>query len=99
MLINELLFNSEAWHSVTQQDILSFEILYESLLRCLLGAHSKTPLEMLYLESGARTIRFVLASRRLPGDFIKLVEEDSNRLGVPLDMSFVENSTVNFYKS
>ena len=120
-----MLFNSEAWHSVTQQDILSFEKLDESLLRCLLGAHSKTPLEMLYLESGATPIRFVLASRRLsylqtiikrddeeltkrvlkaqiesplPSDFIKLVEEDSNRLGVPLDMSFVENSTVNFYK-
>ena len=61
MLINRLLFNSEAWHSVTQQDILSFEKLDKSLLR----DHSKTPLEMLYLESGATPIRFVLASRRL----------------------------------
>ena len=125
MLLNGLLFNSEAWHSVTQQDIISFEKLDENLLRCLLGAHSKTPLEMLYLESGATPIRFVLASRRLnylqtiikredeeltkrvlqaqiesplPGDFIKLVEEDSNRLGVPLDLSFVENSSIIFYK-
>ena len=126
MLLNGLLFNSEAWHSVTQQDIVSFEKLDENLLRCLLGAHSKTPLEMLYLESGATPIRFVLANRRLnylqtilkredeeltkrvlkaqiesplPGDFIKLVQEDGNKLGVPLDLSFIENSSKNFYKS
>ena len=35
------------------------------LLRFLLGSHSKAPLEMLYLESGAIPIRFILSSRRM----------------------------------
>ena len=65
MFINGLLYNSEAWHSVTKEDVSAFEKLDENLLRFLLGSHAKTPLEMLYLESGATPIKFVLASRRI----------------------------------
>ena len=53
MLINGLLYNSEAWHSVSKQEISSLERIYESLVRFLLGSHSKVPLEILYLESAA----------------------------------------------
>ena len=53
MLINGLLYNSEAWHSVSKQEIISLEKIDESLLRFLLGSHAKVPLEILYLESAA----------------------------------------------
>ena len=125
MLINGMLYNSEAWHSVTLQDLIAFEKVDEALLRFLLGSHSKAPLEMLYLESGATPIRFIVSSRRMnflqtilkrddeeltnrilqaqiksacPGDFIKLIEEDFQTIEVPLDISFVESSGVDFYK-
>ena len=60
MLINGLLYNSEAWHSVTDQDISGLEKIDEALLRFLVGSHAKTPLEILYLESGAIPIRFIV---------------------------------------
>ena len=65
MLINGMLYNSEAWYGVTKQDIVALEKVDENLLRFLLSSHSKAPLEMLYLESGAIPIRFLLSSRRL----------------------------------
>lgn len=34
-------------------------------MRRVLSAHSKTPIEMLYLENGFTPIRFILMSRRL----------------------------------
>ena len=57
MLVNESLYNSEAWHSVSMED--------EALLRYLLDCHSKVPLEFLYLESGAIPVRFILSGRRI----------------------------------
>ena len=65
MFLTGLLCNSEAWHSVTQEDVTEMEKLDESLLIFLLGSHAKSPLEMLYLESGATPIKFVLTSRRM----------------------------------
>ena len=65
MLVNGMLFNSGAWHNVTAADIKAIKKVYETLLRFLLGSHSKAPIEMLYLESGAIQIRFILSSRRI----------------------------------
>ena len=65
MLVNGLLFNSEAWHSVSQDDISSLKKIDEALLRFLLGSHAKALLETLYLESGAIPIQFIVASRRI----------------------------------
>ena len=53
MFINGVLFNSEAWHGVSKNDIEVLEKLDQILLRFLLGSHAKAPVEMLYLESGA----------------------------------------------
>ena len=61
MLLNMLLFNSEAWHDVSDAEIKILETVDEHLLRALVNGHSKTPLEFLYLESGAIPIRFILA--------------------------------------
>ena len=65
MLINGTLFNSEAWHNVDDKDIIPLEKVDEALLRGLLSAHSKTPLEALYLETNSLPIRFILKSRRI----------------------------------
>ena len=65
MLINGILFNSEAWHAVTEYELKMLEKVDEYLLRSLVDGHSKTPLEFLYLEAGALPIRFILSSRRM----------------------------------
>ena len=65
MLLNGILFNSEAWHGVTHAQIVKLEQIDEALLRGILKAHSKTPKEFLYLESGCTPIRYILAQRRI----------------------------------
>ena len=65
MLVNGCLFNSEAWHGVTQNDIVILEKVDEALLRGLLNAHSKIPLEALFLETCSIPIRYIVSSRRL----------------------------------
>ena len=65
MLLNGILYNSEAWHSVTEAEIKILETVDEHLLRALVKGHSKTPLEFLYLEAVAIPIRFIVSSRRL----------------------------------
>ena len=65
MLINGILFNSEAGHNIHEAELKLLESVDEHLLRSLVKAHSKTPLEFLYLEAGAVPIRFIISSRRL----------------------------------
>lgn len=65
MLLNGVLFNSEAWHAINESEIRLLEAVDEHLLRSLVGGHSKTPLEFLYLEAGALPIRFVISCRRI----------------------------------
>ena len=65
MFINATIFNSEAWHNIKNTDIQRLEKVDECLLRKILNCHSKTPLEMLFLETGTLPLRFVIASRRI----------------------------------
>ena len=65
MLLNGTLFNSEAWQGVTDHEIEQIEKVDEALLRGLLNAHSKVPLEALFLETGCIPLRFTVKSRRL----------------------------------
>ena len=41
MLINGILFNSEAWHSLSEKEIRMLEAVDEHLLRSLVDGHSK----------------------------------------------------------
>ena len=59
MLVNGTMFNSEAWHNITDKKV------DEAFLRQLLSAHSKTPLEALHLETNSVPLRYILKSRRL----------------------------------
>ena len=65
MLLNGILYNSEAWHGITTADVAVLERVDEALLRGVVGGHSKLPLTALYLECGAVPIRFILMSRRI----------------------------------
>ena len=65
MLVNGMLYNSEAWHAITESEIKMLEHVDEALLRALVNGHAKTPLEFLYLEAGALPIRFIITQRRL----------------------------------
>ena len=65
ILINGLLYNSEAWHSITMNDVHQFEKIDNILLRFLLDCPAKTPTEFLFLETGSIPIRFIIASRRI----------------------------------
>ena len=65
MFLNGVLFNSEAWHALTTEDIKPLERVDESLLRSLLQGHPKAPLEFLYLETGTISISHLISSRRM----------------------------------
>ena len=72
-----MLFNSEVWHGIEDNDLKVLESIDENLLRYLVKAHSKTPLEFLYLETGAIPIRFLISSRRLIYLRTILMKDDS----------------------
>ena len=44
MLLNGILYNSEAWHGLTKKHIKTLEAIDEDLLRGILKAHAKTPI-------------------------------------------------------
>ena len=58
MLLNCMLFNSEVWHNISENEVKMLEKVDEHLLRCLVKGHSKLPIEFLYLEAGAVPIKF-----------------------------------------
>ena len=65
MLINCLLFNSEAWHGVTNAHVAALETVDQALLRGILNATKGTPNQFLYLETGSLPIHWILAQRRI----------------------------------
>ena len=65
MFLNSILYNSEAWHGVSNEDMKVLESIDEYLLRSLVQGHAKTPLEFLYLETGSTPIRHIISGRRL----------------------------------
>ena len=79
MLLNGIMFNSEAWHGVTKKHIKSLEVIDQQLLRGILKAHGKTPSEFLYLETGATPIRWIIVQRRV--NYLKcILKKDDNEL-------------------
>ena len=62
-LINGILFNSEIWYSVTEQQIAHLVDIDKYLLRGLVGAHAKVALEHLYLKLAALPIKYVPSAR------------------------------------
>ena len=80
LLLSSLLSNSETWYNLTIQDIEKLESIDEQLLRSIFSAPSKTPKELLYLESGCIPIRYILKSRRINFLWYMLNENDDTLL-------------------
>ena len=60
-----MLYNSGVWHSLTKEDILKLEIIDHQVMRAVCDAHSKTPIEFLYLETSEKPLNYIISSRRL----------------------------------
>ena len=65
IFINGTLVNMETWPHFNINRLCMFERAEQSLLRKILCAHSKTPVECLYLELGIIPLRFHLMARRI----------------------------------
>ena len=77
--LNSVLFNSEVWQKTNKGDICELEKVDNMLLRNILNAHMKTPLEFLHLETATLPIKFLMMLRRIM--YLKvLINRDSNEL-------------------
>ena len=65
MLINSMLCSIEALYGLHNIHIDKLEKVDKYLMRQILNAPNSTPIEALYLETGAMPIRFLIVSRRL----------------------------------
>ena len=65
LFLNGILYSSESWHGVHKEEVNSLMKLDAILLRAILGCHSKTPIEFMFLETGTISLNFILAQRRL----------------------------------
>ena len=125
MLINRILFNSEAWHGLNSSHVEQLQLIDNQLLRKICKAHAKTSIAFLHLETATIPIRFIIASRRLnylqnilkrdekevllkvyraqkenplPGDFVKLVENDFEVINEKYDEVFLKSMSKKKYK-
>ena len=92
MLINGILFNSEAWHAISETELRMLETVDEHLLRSLVKGQAKTPLEFLYLESGTIPIRYIIACRRLIYHQV-LLKRDNSELTKKIYQAQKDNPT------
>ena len=65
LLINGILFNTEAMLSLTDKHILLLEESDKYLLRQLFETDMGTPIESLYIETASLPVKFILKGRRL----------------------------------
>ena len=65
IFVNGTLVNMETWPHCTEQRMYDMEKVEQNFMRKLLKAHSKTPIETLYLELGILPLRFYLMERRV----------------------------------
>ena len=62
MFLNSVLFNCETWHGLIDADITQLNIIDNQLLRYICKAHAKTPVEFLFLETGAIPLSFIIST-------------------------------------
>ena len=65
MFVNGILCNSEAWHNISKKHIEELEVVDHQLLRHIVGAHAKVPIEFLYLETGLIPLTDTVRIRRM----------------------------------
>jgi hypothetical protein len=65
MFVNGVLCNSEAWHNIRKKHIKELETVDHAVMRHIIGAQAKVPIEFLYLESGTMQLSKVISLRRI----------------------------------
>ena len=65
IFLNGTLLNMETWTNCSVTRIEKLEVIEQHLFRKILNAHSKTPIEAIYLEIGVYPLRFHLMKRRI----------------------------------
>ncbi len=65
VFLNGTMVNMETWPLFNEERVNLYEKVEQGLIRAVLSAHSKTPVELLYLELGIVPFRFHLMSRRV----------------------------------
>ena len=63
--INGTLYNSEVWCSYSKNDLKLLEVLDRKIIRLILNSHSKSPSEILYLETACLPLKDVITVRRM----------------------------------
>ena len=63
--LNGILFNSEVWGSYADKHVEELMIIDNMILRAIVGAQSKVPVETLYLETSTLSIKHVISVRRM----------------------------------
>ena len=77
--VNSIMTNSEIWHNVYLKHTHSLEKMDNDLFRKIFNAHSKTPCEAFFYETGKYPLRFVWAKRRFMYLW-QLLHRDENEL-------------------
>ena len=98
ILLNGILFNSEAWQGITDADLEQLEKVDEALLRGLLKGHSKVAVEALYLETGTIPIKFIIKNRRVCYLYTILKKEDKELVKEVYNAQKINPSVGDFYK-
>ena len=65
MLVNGVTTNAEIWYNLSESDIQEFENLDKLFIRKLLQVPKSTPVEALFLETGAIPMGVIIQARRL----------------------------------
>ena len=92
IFINGTLVNMETWPFFTENRLVMFERVEQGLFRKVLKAHSKTPIESLYLELGVLPFRFHLMMRRI-SYFHEIMMRDDDELTKKVVLSQMERRT------
>ena len=90
VFVNGSLVNTETWPHCNTSRIQMLEKAEQSLLRKILCAHSKTPIECLYLELGIIPLRFHLMARRIMY-FKTIMMRDSDEITKKVVLCQMEN--------
>ena len=65
MLLNGILTNCEVWYNVKEDHLTTLESADNELMRKMFNAHSKTAIEIFFIETAKLPIRFIVSKRRL----------------------------------
>ena len=63
--LNGCLFNSEVWSGYIDNDLEKLKIIDHKIMRLIMKAQAKVPIEMLYLETAEIPLQHVITVRRL----------------------------------